>query len=288
MKATMQKVPQRQGWSWRYKKLLDDKKTIEWHAHQEYELVLHRHFQGNALIGHNQEQVIHNDLTLIGPDTPHAVESVSVDLNQQCETHMFWFKREWISNMMYSCVELRRLSSILQLAENGVHFSSKTAEKIYSHLENFEQLCSIGQLAVLIQVFAELCADKSVLTLQERSATAHKFTRGNSDKIDKVCQYISLHFQGEITLSALANTMHVSENTIHRWFTQCFSESFSEYLKKVRLNHAAELLVSTSLPINLVAEKSGYRNRSNFNRQFKQYKKLPPTQYRAKLSLRKK
>ncbi|WP_245907075.1 helix-turn-helix domain-containing protein [Photobacterium sanctipauli] len=50
----------------------------------------------------------------------------------------------------------------------------------------------------------------------------------------------------------------------------------------MRLNHAAELLQTTSQPINLIAESVGYRNQVNFNRQFKQYKQLTPSQYRKK------
>ncbi|EGU57874.1 hypothetical protein VINI7043_22178 [Vibrio nigripulchritudo ATCC 27043] len=48
MKATMQKVPQRVGWSWRYKMFEEVTKPEYWHAHQEFELVLHRNFQGKS------------------------------------------------------------------------------------------------------------------------------------------------------------------------------------------------------------------------------------------------
>ncbi|KXO13234.1 Transcriptional regulator, AraC family [Moritella sp. JT01] len=283
MKTTIQKVPQRQGWSWRYKMLEEIYKSENWHAHQEFELVLHRNFKGKAVIGSYEGQIEHNDLILIGPNVVHSFESIDTDENNLCETHIIWFREEWIAKAMYSCVELRQLAPLLQRANKGLSFSPKTAEMVYKHLNNFESLSSIGQLAVLIQVLAELYADQSSLTLLSRSTDVKKnTTHHNNNKIDRVCQYIDNHFASDITLKKLANYMYVSENTIHRWFIQNFNESFSQYLKKLRLNYSAQLLTTTNLSISLIAEKVGYRNQANFNRLFKEYKHLTPSKYRLK------
>lgn len=56
--------------------------------------------------------------------------------------------------------------------------------------------------------------------------------------------------------------------------------SFSEHLKQFRIGKACELLASSSLPIALVAEKTGFSNLSNFNRQFKAIKAMTPKMFR--------
>ena len=281
MKATVQKIPQRHGWSWRYKMFKEVVKPEDWHVHQEFELVLHRIFQGKSRIAHFEGLIEHNELLLLGPEVAHSFESINSHGQNPCEAHVIWFSKEWIAKLMYSCVELRPLASIIRDANKGVKFSTQTAEKVFQHLNNFDDLTPIGQLAVLIQVLGELCADQSHTILLSYASSAEK-EKSNYDfsKIAQVCKYIDNHYSSDITLKKLADYMYVSENTVHRWFIQHFNESYISYLTKLRLNHACQLLTTTLQPISLIAENVGYTNRSNFNRSFKKYKGMSPSIYR--------
>ncbi len=283
MKIPIQKVPQRVGWSWRYKFLKESCKPENWHSHQEFELVLHRNFQGTSRVAHFEGEIEHNELLLIGPGIPHSFESIGTDEKNPCETHIVWFREEWISKLMYSCIELRQLGPIIKNASKGIKFSAQTGEKVYQHLNKLSELSPIGELGVLIQVLGELCNDTSHSTLLSYlSENEKKKPDHNYSKIEQVCEYIDNHYSSDITLKSLADSMFVSENTIHRWFMQHFNESYTSYLMKLRLNHAAQLLTSSTLPISLISEKVGYTNRSNFNRLFKKYKNLSPSQYRKR------
>ena len=281
MKATVQKIPQRHGWSWRYKMFKEVVKPEDWHVHQEFELVLHRNFQGKSRIAHFEGLIEHNELLLLGPEVAHSFGSINSHGQNPCEAHVIWFSKEWIAKLMYSCVELRPLASIIRDANKGVKFSTQTAEKVFQHLNNFDDLTPIGQLAVLIQVLGELCADQSHTILLSYASSVEK-EKSNYDfsKIAQVCKYIDNHYSSDITLKKLADYMYVSENTVHRWFIQHFNESYISYLTKLRLNHACQLLTTTLQPISLIAENVGYTNRSNFNRSFKKYKGMSPSLYR--------
>ncbi|GAD32074.1 AraC family transcriptional regulator [Photobacterium leiognathi] len=281
MKATVQKIPQRHGWSWRYKIFEEVVKSEDWHTHQEFELVLHRNFQGKSRIAHFEGLIEHNDLLLLSPGTAHSFESINSHEQTLCEAHVIWFSKEWITKLIYSSVELRPLASIIRDANKGLKFSTQTAEKVYQHLNNFDDLTPIGQLAVLIKILGELCADQSRTSLLSYASSAEKKKSDNDfGKIDQVCNYIDNHYSSEITLKKLADYMYVSENTVHRWFIQHFNESYISYLTKLRLNHASQLLLTTLQPISIIAENVGYTNRSNFNRSFKKYKGMSPSLYR--------
>ena len=244
---------------------------------------MHRNFQGKSRIETFEGQIKHNELLLIGPGLAHSFESLHSDEKHPCETHVIWFREEWIGQLMYSRAELRQLAPIIRNAKKGIRFTTQTAEKVYQHLNNFSELSPIGQLAVFIQVLGELCSDQPVIELLPYYSQGEKEKVSNDfSKIDKVCKYIDQHYSSDITLKKLANYVHVSENTVHRWFTQHFNESYITYLTKLRLNKASQLLTTTSQPINLIAERVGYTNRSNFNRLFKKYKGIPPSTYRQK------
>ncbi|WP_139182696.1 helix-turn-helix domain-containing protein, partial [Vibrio cholerae] len=49
-----------------------------------------------------------------------------------------------------------------------------------------------------------------------------------------------------------------------------------------RIGKACELLASSALPIALIAERTGFGNLSNFNRQFKTLKTMTPREFRQR------
>mgnify|MGYP000355673611 CR=1 FL=1 len=66
-------------------------------------------------------------------------------------------------------------------------------------------------------------------------------------------------------------------------FKQHAGTSCTEFIIQVRLNKACDLLMNTSDPILEIATAVGFNNLSNFNRQFKRYYELTPSQYRKQL-----
>ncbi|EJD6501284.1 helix-turn-helix domain-containing protein [Providencia rettgeri] len=41
------------------------------------------------------------------------------------------------------------------------------------------------------------------------------------------------------------------------------------------------VLTHTDVPVNVIRDKVGYTNQANFNRQFKAYKRVSPSEYRS-------
>ncbi|MGF1697240.1 AraC family transcriptional regulator [Vibrio lamellibrachiae] len=284
-KAKFEKIPQRPGVSWRYLRTKNCSGVCDWHYHQEFELVLHRHIQGNGFAGHYQGELEHNTLWLISPDTPHSFECRSLSEETLPERHSVWFKREWIANMIFNCLELRKLDAVLKRAQKGICLSKESGERIYQLLIKLKVDSHIECLSTLILILGIVAEDKSATTLlsfkrqhsDEREPTNNKYDRA---KIEKLSFLIEKNYHEPITLADLAKSLCTSESSIHRIFEAHFHESFSQHLKKVRLNHAAELLTHSDLPIHLIAEKVGYHNQANFNRLFKRYKHVTPRQYR--------
>ncbi|MEF1173788.1 AraC family transcriptional regulator, partial [Vibrio sinaloensis] len=92
--------------------------------------------------------------------------------------------------------------------------------------------------------------------------------------------YIEENYAKAIRISDLSKSLHMSESSAYRLFEKHYGVSFSDHIKQFRIGKACELLASTSLPIALVAENTGFQNLSNFNRQFKTVKEMTPTQFR--------
>jgi len=280
MKGYLEKVPQRVGMSWRYKKIVENSKSYGWHRHEEYEIAIHRHFAGHSFIGHHQSDVFHNHMILVGPDLPHAIYSdESADDQRVCETHVVWFRKDWIEPLIDSCRELEPLRALLEDSKKGLQFSPATAEKATELLDRVMEKPPHQQLLTLFSLFSVLLDDQEVVQL------INPIFKGNegdeiSDKLDKVEAFLMNHFIQDISVNDLASHLYISESSVRRLFQKHYKESFSQRLKKIRLNVACDLLINTSLPVSLILEKVGYDNQANFNRQFKSYKQVTPTQYR--------
>ncbi|GAA06335.1 helix-turn-helix transcriptional regulator [Photobacterium leiognathi] len=288
MKAILEKVPQRIGCSWRLKKIREHEKAFNWHYHnKEFELLIHRNFRSHCHIGHFQGQLSENSMILIAPNVPHAIDAIPDNNIDSYETFVLWFKQDWIANMMFSCQELRKIESLLKRAEKGLLFSHQTAEYVAEIIESVDEsdFDPINLLAKFILIVEVLCQDKESKTLLSYNRDQKGNDQTNREKIERLCAFIDQNYHQPLTLEDAANCICTSESSIHRLFEQHFNESFTQYLKKLRLNHAAENLVSTADPISHIAEQVGYRNQANFNRQFKQYKGMTPREYRQHYKL---
>ncbi len=126
MKASLEKVPQRVGVSWRLKQIVDREKDFSWHYHnKEFELMLHRNFHSRCHIGHYHGELEPLSMILIAPNTPHAIQAIETNNNEDFETIVIWFKQDWIANMMFSCHELRKIDVLLKRAQKGFYSTNK-------------------------------------------------------------------------------------------------------------------------------------------------------------------
>jgi len=103
------------------------------------------------------------------------------------------------------------------------------------------------------------------------------------DKFDKILSYINDNFQTKIHLKELANTFFLHPNYICSLFKKKTGLTFSEYITKLRMEEASRILADKSRLIDEVAVKCGYDDYFYFNKVFKKYYGITPTEYRKKI-----
>ena len=126
-----------------------------------------------------------------------------------------------------------------------------------------------------------LCAEMNRLTLtydkegssMENSACAHYYIR-------TALTYIYEHYAEAISIQELSARCCISESHFRRLFRQVVGISPLEYIQHYRIRQACHLIYLNQEPINIIAQQTGYRSLSSFNRQFQQYMHNSPTGYR--------
>ena len=84
-----------------------------------------------------------------------------------------------------------------------------------------------------------------------------------------------------LTLETISNTLYISKSHLSRLFKKLVGESFSDYLRKVRMDQACRLLRETKMSTEEIVLRCGLRDLQSFYRNFHAMMGMTPHQYRT-------
>ncbi|QHQ60752.1 helix-turn-helix domain-containing protein [Anaerocolumna sedimenticola] len=101
-----------------------------------------------------------------------------------------------------------------------------------------------------------------------------------NSNIDKSIQYMKENFHHILSLDEISNFLGMSKYHFNHIFTKSVGISPWNYLTKLRIEYAAELLLSTNLTIDAIANMAGYESSNYFNKVFRKYIGTSPGKFR--------
>ena len=103
--------------------------------------------------------------------------------------------------------------------------------------------------------------------------------------VNKALAYINEHLTEPFTESDLAEIAGRSPSSFSRSFRRHTGMNVVQYVNRLRINLACQILMSEPhQPIIDTCFATGFRNLSNFNRQFLAHKGVSPSRFRALLA----
>lgn len=103
----------------------------------------------------------------------------------------------------------------------------------------------------------------------------------------KMIDYVQRYYVRPITLKQIASAGSVGRTTCASIFRESLNQSPIEFVNDVRVRAAANLLVTSSLPIATVAKQTGFSSASFFSRTFHRFMGVTPITYRTTHTKRK-
>jgi len=98
-------------------------------------------------------------------------------------------------------------------------------------------------------------------------------------KIGDVLSFIEKNYKEEITIKQLTKIAGMSESTLMRYFRKIMNRSPIDYIIRVRINKAAELLKSGNMRVTEAAYECGFSDGNYFSRQFKKILGRSPREF---------
>jgi two-component system response regulator YesN len=155
-------------------------------------------------------------------------------------------------------------------------FTHKNDEKPYE-----DYLYALDQLAGLFGTAHDMLLFlKEGLREKLEATTEWKLLHVRNRTFKAIVAYVNENYCRDISVSSISKQFNVNGNYISQLFTKEVGTTFTQYLSKLRIDYACQLLTTTDLPINEIAEKAGYDDNFYFSRIFKRLKGTTPSAYR--------
>ncbi|MEH6551011.1 MAG: helix-turn-helix domain-containing protein [Pseudomonadales bacterium] len=103
-------------------------------------------------------------------------------------------------------------------------------------------------------------------------------------RLQSVVSHLLIHYQEPAELTEIAQRVRLSPSQLNALFRKQFGTSVIKWRDGLRLQKAKELLMFTALPINEIAELTGYPDPLYFSRRFRQQYLLSPRAWRNQAS----
>lgn len=254
------------------------------HTHNFFEIIYV--FTGHATQYFSDCQVeLHpGDVYIIPPGTSHAIYNFSdccIIINMLIRSSNFdsvFFnilsEKDVIANFFSRCLYTQHDNSYLYFPTDTSSAISDFAAYIYYEYQHNKRY-KYRMINSLISAFFTLLLREYEKSVIVASNTIEKY----DSNIILILNYIQNNFK-TVTLAELAQIFHYSERHLGRIIREHCGCSFSELIRTVRLGTTEQLLRTSELSIQTIAEMSGYENMSHFYRVFKAHYGLSPNEYR--------
>jgi AraC family transcriptional regulator len=103
-------------------------------------------------------------------------------------------------------------------------------------------------------------------------------------RVFKAIEYIHDRFASEITLDDLSEVSNLSKFHLQRTFRQVKGITPQQYVARLRLLKAQELIENTEMPLGQIAVEAGFSEQAAFSRFFQHQLRITPSGYREKIS----
>jgi AraC-like DNA-binding protein/ligand-binding sensor protein len=129
----------------------------------------------------------------------------------------------------------------------------------------------------LLSIFAQhLSMVSNQIAVQERNAEPPVIARAK--------EFIKQHQTEDISLGQVAKAVNTSTFYFCKIFKKVTGLNFTDYVSRVRIEHAKNLLLNPNLRISEIAYEVGFQSLTHFNRVFKKIVGQSPTEYRGQLA----
>jgi len=248
----------------------------KFHQHEEIQVSYIKEGDGTLIVGDTINYYEKGDIVVIGSNLPHVFKS---DLSNNIKSHMLtlFFTKDAFGNSFFELEELKELNSFFKNTENGFKiFANKNLTNLFSELKSSSKLQRFVKLLEILKLLSKSKKQTLSSFIYEK-----QYTDLEGKRMSSVMEYTMNNYNDNISLETIATVAAMTKNAFCKYFKKRTNKTYFRFLNELRVENASKLLlIDNDLSIAEIADKSGFNNISNFNRQFKSVKQISPSEYK--------
>lgn len=182
---------------------------------------------------------------------------------------------QYENDFLKECSE--RVAFVLDEKDERLFFSLLES---FAKEGNIESNSNDKNLISLTRVL--ICLLKKTQFVSIPTVTVEQTKKDDNGLILQIIDYINAHLEQNISLNDISERFFISKNTLCKKFRAVMRCSVVEYILGARQARAKNLLVTTDLSMERIAERCGYSSANYFSLIFKKNVGISPLNYRKK------
>jgi AraC-like DNA-binding protein len=247
------------------------------HQHDEIQISFIEKGTGTLLVGDTISSYVENDIFILGSNLPHAFKS-DKNVTEKSKMLTLFFTETSFGESFFELNELAEINYLFSKSLQGLNLISNKTEII----KNFLKLKNASKLErfILFLNILKMAADATSNPLSTFVGTK-KYSDIEGKRMRNVFDFTIENANQKISLDHISNVANMTKNAFCKYFKKRTNKTYVSFLTEVRIENACKLLKSAKdLSVNEIAYEVGFNNISNFNRKFKEVKKMTPISYR--------
>lgn len=256
---------------------------VPWHWHEELEAAVITEGCSVVAAGNEKYTVHAGEGFVINSGILHGAWDVDAS---GCRFHSMVFHPRLVGGSIDSVFYQKYIIPLIQNHNlESLHLKPEIPwqARVLDAVENTWQACVNEPAGYEFQVRREL--SDMVYLLQsrlpaDRPSVSNKAMR-NGERIKLMLQYIHDYFAEELSTAKIAESASLSESECLRCFRATIGTTPIQYVRRYRIQRAAQLLTGTQEQISDIATQCGFQDVSYFTKTFREIKGVVPTEYRT-------
>ena len=249
------------------------------HQHEEIQMSWIVEGKGTLIVGDTVNNYKKDDIIVLGSNLPHVFKS---DVSVGKKSHMvtLFFHKNGFGRDFFELEELREVLPFFKKSLHGFKVAS-SKRRIISLFQNLENAKKIRRFIILLELLKLI--SRSNYSYLSSYINEKGFTDTEGKRMQDVFDYTMTHFKEDISLDTIAEVANMTKNAFCKYFKKRTNKTYFRFLNELRIENACKLLIDKNdSSIEALAYECGFKNISNFNRQFKMIKNMSPNNFRKR------
>jgi AraC-like DNA-binding protein len=233
---------------------------------------------GMCLIDEQLMCLNEGDILFFPPGLAYSFDSEDLgdEYNENVDVVICRFDSSWLDSLLKTFRSLSREILALKEYKNPLMVVGPKWMKMSVLMSDLYRAEPHDQAVIILELIRCLSQAPDLLPLSAAAAEVQDALT----KKDKIERYVSCHLYQKISLEEISSYAGMNKTYFCLFFKKHYGMSFTDFLNKKRIDEASLMLMNPVASIAEVATACGFPTVTYFNRIFRKYKGMTPTEYR--------